>query len=66
MNPYTFWINSNKDLSLFIETQFDSNISLLSKYPLLKQEAKQMIESPIGLDKLMVISMLSAVKRFCN
>lgn len=66
MNPYTFWYESNDNIRNFIQKYYEDNIGLLDDLPSLKEECCQMINSPVALDKLMVLTVLSAHKIYCS
>lgn len=65
MNPFQFWYNTNKSLKLFIDNYYLANINFVEDFEL-KNDVEDLFNNGTVLNKLQVISLLSAIKRFFN
>ncbi len=66
MNPYQYWLETNSKLKEFVDTYFAEHIGLISNYPELQNETKELYSRGNTFDKLMAISMLATVKVYLN
>ena len=65
MNPFQYWYNTNNTLKLFINNYYLINIDRVEDLEL-KNDVIDLFYKGSVLNKLQVISLLSAIKRFFN
>jgi len=65
MNPFEYWYKTNLSLNAFIEDYYILNINRVEDYEL-KKDVMDLFSNGTVLNKLQVISLLSAIKRFFN
>ncbi len=65
MNPLEYWIKTNDDLREHLDNYFSSNISLVENIQL-KEDCINHYKNGNGIEKMQVISLLSALKLFFN
>ncbi len=66
MNPFDLWYNENPRIYSFINNYYNDNINLLNGHQDLKGQCMSMFENGETLDKLMVISLLAGIRRWCS
>lgn len=66
MNPHTFWYETNPKMRNFIDTYYNDNIHRMDGFPRLKEECVRMFGSSTVLDRLMVLTLLSAHRIYCQ
>ena len=64
MNPIDYWLKNNSDLMKYIEIYFDKNICVMGNYPKLRDKVTQLFASNNSFDKIVALSMISAVKQY--
>jgi asparagine synthase (glutamine-hydrolysing) len=62
MNPYDYWYNNNKEVASFFENHFKNNIACIENTELNK-DATSLFEIGNTIEKSMVITLLSAIKK---
>ena len=65
MNPVEFWFNTNVELENFIENYYKKTINLISDNEL-KTDIENLFLNGKGIEKIQVLSLLSAVNFFFN
>lgn len=65
MNPIDSWLNLNHDLNNFFSQYYEDNIFLLDQYPELKSDCIDLFKSGNANEKILALSLLSAVKSYC-
>lgn len=64
MNPIDYWLKNNSDLMKYIDIYFDKNICVMGKYPKLRDKVTQLFASNNSFDKIVALSMISAMKQY--
>lgn len=62
MNPLDYWYYTNLGLKEFIETYYTTNIGLLSKHPVLMDDAQRLFTEGTCSEKTQVMTLLAAMK----
>jgi asparagine synthase (glutamine-hydrolysing) len=62
MNPYDYWYNNNERVAQFFETNFKQNIDNIKNTDL-KSDARSLFENGNTIEKSMVITLLSTIKK---
>jgi asparagine synthase (glutamine-hydrolysing) len=65
MNPLDYWIETNKELNIFLEDYFNNAIGLVPNSEI-KMDCTKLFNSINNGEKLQVITLLSGVKRLFN
>jgi asparagine synthase (glutamine-hydrolysing) len=66
MKPFDLWYHTNSNLRDFVKSYYENNAKLIASSNELSHECSLLFKSKNITDKLMAISMLSAVKRYCS
>lgn len=64
MNPLNYWYENNIELRKFINNYYEDNIFRLNNYPEIKEDAKKLFMSEKIIEKIQVLSLLSALKLY--
>lgn len=64
MNPIDYWMKNNESLSIYINGYFNTNIMILDSYPKLKEKIMLLFSSENSWDKIIAVSMISAIKQY--
>lgn len=64
MNPFDYWYKNNNELRKFINNYYEENIFRLNNYPEIKNDVKKLFESKKIIEKIQVLSLLSALKLY--
>tara|TARA_R110001592_G_scaffold333909_1_gene617993 strand:- start:53 stop:1705 length:1653 start_codon:yes stop_codon:yes gene_type:complete len=62
MNPYDYWYNNNKYVASFFENHFQNNIDCIENIEL-NNDASSLFENGNTIEKSMVITLLSVIKK---
>lgn len=65
MNPIEYWMHTNVELKLYLDNYFSSHINLVQNIQL-KQDCIAHYNTGNGVEKMQVLSLLSALKLFFN
>lgn len=65
MNPLEYWMHTNEELKLYLDNYFSSHVDLVQDSQL-KQDCITHYTTGNGVEKMQVISLLSALKMFFN
>ena len=66
MNPFTYWYETNEEILKFISDYYNNHINLVQNFEVLQKEIETLYNSPIALDKLIAISLLSTISVYIN
>ncbi len=64
MNPIDYWLRNNPSIKEYIDKYFDNHISLLNEFAQLQNELTALYSSDNALDKIVALSMISAIKQY--
>lgn len=64
MNPVDFWMRSNLSISKYFENLFTTHLVLLSSHTELQKDTKALFETGSAIEKIQVVSLLTAMKEF--
>jgi len=66
MNPFQYWYETNNHLRSFVDKYYKDNIELISDFGNLKAECQLIFQKSSTFEKLMCLSLLGSVKRYCK
>lgn len=66
MNPIDYWFKTNKDIEVFYKKYFIENIDYLNAYPGLKEDVVQLDKKGSAVERIQILSLLSAAKLIHN